>query len=253
MKKGLIYLLIFFLFGNIYPQEIDSIAGKKEVVFDSTEGLSPAEFNKDQLNTYKTQKEFDYLKTGEKETWWTRFKKWINAKFNQFLNWLFGDYQPGSILAFFIEILPFLLLIIFLGLVAWLFSRLNPGGHILKEPRNSEVFLSEEEELVKNEDLPFLIKKAVQEGQFRLAVRYYYLNELRKLDRLNLIDYEFQKTNKDYSEEIQNEKIRKHFHEISKLYEFIWYGSFQVSETDYRLVEKGFLRMEEALNSRSYE
>ena len=130
---------------------------------------------------------------------------------------------------------------------------MNPGGRILQKPKTSEVFLTEEEELVKSQDLPALIKEAVINGEFRLAVRYYYLNELRKLDELHLIDYEYQKTNKDYSEEIKDEDIRKHFYEITKLYEFIWYGSFQVSETDYRLVEKGFLRMEKVLNSVGYE
>ena len=232
---------------------MDSIAEKKELVYDTGRPLVAPEFNRQQIENYKSQEEFDYIDAGEKETWWTRFKKWINAKYNQLLEWLFGEYKPGSILAFFIEILPFLLLLIFLGLVAWLFTRLNPGGRILSEPKQSEVFLSEEEELVKNEDLPELIRNAVKNGQFRLAVRYYYLNELRKLDQLNLIDYAFQKTNRDYSTEIENENLRKHFLEISKLYEFIWYGSFAVSERDYRLVEKGFLRMEEVLKSSSYE
>ena len=253
MKKLILIVSLFFIFGKLYPQEQDSIAQTREIKYDKTENLTPIEFSRNQIEAYKTQKEFEYINTTFEDSWWTRFKKWINAKYNQFLNWLFGEYEPNGILAFFISIIPFLLLLVFLGLVAWLFSRLNPGGRILKEPKPSEVFLSEEEELVKNEDLPSLIKKAVADGEFRHAVRYYYLNELKKLDNLNLIGYEFQKTNRDYSEEIENENIRQHFSRITKLYEFIWYGSFQVSEKDYRLAEKGFLNMDNALKNLQHE
>ena len=253
MKKGVLVFLLFITFGSIFPQAQDSISEIKEIRYDRTEGIEPLEFDKKKIEGYRTQKDFEYINKTQQETWWTRFKKWVNAKFNQFLRWLFGDYEASGILALFIAILPFLLLIGLLALIVWLFSKLNPGNRILSQPKESEVFISEEEELVKSEDLPALIKEAVSNGQFRLAVRYYYLNELRKLDQLQLISYEFQKTNKDYSEEIENERIRQHFYEITKLYEFIWYGSFKVSEADYKLVEKGFLRMEAILNSVHHE
>lgn len=253
MKKGILIILLFLFFGNFYPQEKDSVSEMKEIKYDDAGDLSPITFDRTQIESYRAEKEFDYINAQEKDNWWTRFKKWINAKYNQFLNWLFGEYQANSILAFFIKILPFLLLLILIGLIVWLFSRLNPGARILEQQKTSEVFLTEEEELVKNEDLQGLMKEAVKNGQFRLAVRYYYLNELRKLDELELIQYEYQKTNRDYSNEIKDEKIRKQFSDITFLYEFIWYGSFQVSESDFRLAEKGFIRMEETLNSVSRE
>ena len=253
MKNRILILFLILSCGNIHPQQSDSLAEKAEIKYDETAGLTPLKFDEEKISAFKKQKDFEYINEVKNESWWTRFKKWINAKYYELINWLFGDYQPNSILAFFIAIIPWLLLLLFLGLVVWLFSRLNPGGLILQKPKQSEVFITEEEELVKSEDLPALIKEAIQNGQFRLAVRYYYLNELRKLDALHLINYEYQKTNKDYSDEIEDEGIRRHFSEITKLYEFIWYGSFQVSEMDFRLVEKGFLRMDQVLNSVNYE
>ena len=224
-----------------------------ELRYDETENLIPLNFDQEKIKEYRSQKEFDYINKAENESWWSRFKKWLSAKYNQFINWLFGEYEPNSILSFIINILPYILLFVLLGLVAWLFSRLNPGGSYLKQPKTSEVFLTEEEELVNRKDLPNLINKAVKKGKFRLAVRYYYLNELRKLDELQLINYEFQKTNKDYSDEINDTDLRNQFHEISKLYEFIWYGSFPVSENDYRRIEENFLRMERTLIALGHE
>lgn len=253
MKKRFLLILLFFCFGIVYPQENDSLKEVKQLKYDETSSLVPVKLNSKKIENYKSQEEFNYLTTAEKDNWWTRFKKWLNTKYNAFINWLFGDYKANSILAAIIGVLPILLILALLGLIAWLFSRLNPGGKILQKPRTSEVFLSEEEELIKNEDLAALIKEAVKNGQFRLAIRYYYLQELRKLDELELINYEYQKTNKDYSEEIKNSEIKQQFSTISKFYEFIWYGSFKVTESDFRLAEKGFIRMTDALKKLSHE
>lgn len=253
MKKRFLIILLFFSFGIFYPQETDSLAEIKEIKYDRTSNLKPVELNENQIEQYRSEEDFDYITNVEKDNWWTRFKKWINAKYNQFINWLFGDYKANSILVAIAAVIPVLFILALLGLIAWLFSRLNPGGKILQRPKTSEVFLSEEEELIKNEDLSALMKEAIQNGQFRLAVRYHYLQELRKLDELEIIQYEYQKTNKDYSNEIINKKIRDQFTNITKLYEFIWYGSFQVSESDFKLAEKGFIRMEDALKNPGHE
>ena len=239
--------------GTFYPQETDTLNEVKEIRYDDTANLKPTDFDAEKINEFQSQEEFDYLHYVEKDNWWTRFKTWINLKYNQFISWLFGEYEANGFWAAVIAIIPVLLILALLALIAWLFSRLNPGGKILQKQKTSEVFLSEEEELIKNEDLEALMREAIQAGKFRLAVRYYYLKELRKLDQLELIDYEYQKTNRDYSNEIKQVKIKEQFTNISMLYEFIWYGSFQVSEADFRLAEKGFLKMEDTLKNLSHE
>ena len=248
MKKGFLIILLFLSFGKFYPQETDSLKTPQKTKFDKTRDLTPIRFSEAKIAEYKNLKDFDYVERVEYDSWWTRFKRWVAAKYNDLLYWLFGDYDPSSLLSLFINILPYVILFVLLGTVIWLFSKLDPGGRMLKQPKLSEVSFSTEEELVRHQDLPALIAQAVKNGNYRLAVRYYYLNELRKLDQLEHIAYEYQKTNKDYLEEIENKGIRKHFKEITKLYEFIWYGSFNVSHDDYRLVEKGFLEMEKFLN-----
>ncbi|MDR5589984.1 DUF4129 domain-containing protein [Christiangramia sp. SM2212] len=253
MAKKFLFFLIFLSFSFLHSQEADSLEVQKEMQYDENSELLPLELDDSQIEDYRNQKDFNYIETVENDSWWTRFKKWLNAKYNQFINWLFGDYEANSILAAFIAVLPYLLILAIIALVVWLFSKLNPGGKILREQKTSEVFLSEEEDLVKNEDLLSLMKEAIQNGNFRLAVRYYYLLQLRKLDDLEIIQYEYQKTNRDYLMEIRDQKIKDQFSNISKLYEFIWYGSFQVSETDYRLAEKGFVQMEDSLKNLRYE
>ena len=251
--KLLLPLFFIIFFGNNLPQQADSIPEPLEIRIDPSEGLKPVEFEEDKVRDYRNQKEFDYADAQEKDNWWTRFKKWLNAQYNRFLNWIFGEYEPNGFLAMLIAVIPFIIIVGLLIFIVWLFSRLDPGGRMLKQNSRNEVYLSAEEELVKNEDLDALLKNAVAAGDFRLAIRYYYLKELRRLDRLKYIEYQFQKTNKEYLLEIDKKQVKEKFAEITKIYEFIWYGSFKVSENDYRLAEKNFLRMENALNAESHE
>lgn len=249
----LIFLFALLSFGSIRAQTDSLAAGQQQVQYDDSEGLQPANFSEKEIRELKEQKAFSYIDRSQEVSWWTRFKRWISLKYEQLLKWLFGDYKANSFLLFVFKLLPYLLLAILLGLIVWLFIRLNPGGSVLEQPAKPQVYSSKEEELMQSRDLQRLTEEAVQNGQFRLAVRYHYLLNLQQLDRLNFISYQFQKTNEDYAAEIGNENVRVKFLKVTRLYDFIWYGDFQVSETDYRLAEKGFAEMDGILNQVSYE
>ncbi len=83
-----------------------------------------------------------------------------------------------------------------------------------------------------------LISKAEQEQNFRLAIRYLFLKELKILKEAGLIDWKIDKTNKDYivelkSELSKNKELKKDFEEKTSIYEYTWYGNFEISEEEY--------------------
>ena len=93
--------------------------------------------------------------------------------------------------------------------------------------------------------LPYLLIAGVlaflvRENKYRLAVRFYYLLVLQKLSQKDIIDWQVQKTNADYVYEIKSEKLRKEFTKLTRIYDFIWYGNFDVNETDFLKAEKEF-------------
>lgn len=249
MKKFLCIALFSLLTFSGISKEKDSLVAPAEIKTDQRDNLKPVEFNREKIEEYKKEDAFDYLSKEQTESWWSRFKNWMSAKLRHLMEWLFGDYSPGSVLSFLIDVLPYLLLLGFFILVIWLFSKVNPGRKFSGNSKESEVYLSPEEELIKGEDLPALMKKAVKDGNFRLAVRYYYLNELRRLDELKIINYEYQKTNHEYFEEIEDSQLKNEFILITRFYEFIWYGSFKVTEYDFRIAEKSFLKIDQSLQS----
>ena len=63
---------------------------------------------------------------------------------------------------------------------------------------------------------------------------------LKKLSAKEIIEWEAQKTNEDYSNEVTDKLIKKQFKTITRIYDFIWYGSFEVNEKLYRRAEKEF-------------
>ena len=243
------FLVIFFLllnFSAISQEEKDSTI-VSELVYDENSQISPLQFNEERIAELKTQDAFDYLDPSEKENWYTRFKKWLSAKINQFLSWLLDEYEPSDLAGTIVQILVYLLLFSLVAFIIWLFIRLAPSGFTGTKMEEPGIFLSEEEELIKNEDLDKLIKNAIAEENYRLAVRYRYLQQLRELDKKELINYEFQKTNYEYVQEIAQNELKALFNRISTIYEYIWYGNFMVTKTDYLLAEKDFSKIENRL------
>lgn len=246
MKNFLWVLLILLpFFAGIYSQS-DRLAQNPaehwEVNFDETE-----------LEKWKKEKEFDYLVQETSTSWWTQFKGWLNVKYEELLKWIFGSYTPGSIASYFIVALPYLLLILSLAIMSWLFVRLYPVyGSPGNTRKKAEIYFSEEEKIVKSEDIQELIHKSVQNKNYRLAVRYYFLNSLQKLDELKIIQYKTEKTNADYLSEISTEELSRSFGRITRIYEYIWYGDFHVTEEEFKMAENTFLKFENLQSSGAY-
>ena len=250
MTKFLLIVNLFF-FGNLFPQ---TVSDSSEVSTATQKlALKEIEFDSEKIETYKTDEAFEYLDSIEKDSWWTRFKRWLQLKYQSFLNWLFGEYEPSGFWLAVLKILPYLLLIGVLSLLIWLFIRLNPANAVMEEPMKARVNLQKEEELVQSADISALIQEAIQKEDYRLAVRYLYLKSLQELDQNEFISYKFQKTNEDYINEIEQPKINRQFTKITRLYDFIWYGAFQLSKARFKKVQAEFVEMENSLKSGNNE
>ena len=247
-------LFVFILFCSFTIKSQDSLSiDGKHLQYDKTTNINPIDFNADKIADLKTDPSFEYLNTIENDSWWTKFKRWINMRYQQFIDWLFGDYQAYEFVAIFLKILPYLILAGFIALVVWLFIKLNPGKSFLEEQQAPHVFINDEENIVKSDNIGELIACAVKDGDFRLAIRYYYLHLLRQLNQKELIKYEFQKTNSEYLNEIKAENLRIQLKKAMRLYDFIWYGSFSLSETDFHLAQRNFQNLETSIKTIPYE
>jgi hypothetical protein len=103
----------------------------------------------------------------------------------------------------------------------WIFGRNSDRGLLRYEAAADDV---------RHADFAALVGEALQSGDRRLAVRYYYLWLLKALTRSNHIEWDIEKTNSDYLREIADESLRERFRYLSYLYNNVWYGEFEVDD-----------------------
>ncbi len=247
--KILFRLLLFFLSAGSAVAQDSLINNLNQIQLDTTSNIQPLDFQEEQISDYKNDKDFGYLNELVSDNWWSRFKEWLSMRYNQIIHWLFGDYEAGSFLSFFLQLLPYLLIMVIIAFAVWLFIRLNPGNYLLATPDEPQVFLSDEEKIIKSENIQELIDRAIKAEDYRLAVRYYYLQLLQLLNQKELIAYEFQKTDTEYLNELEQENFRQNFKKILRIYDFIWYGSFPISFDDFVKTQRNFEDFKTSLKS----
>jgi hypothetical protein len=79
-------------------------------------------------------------------------------------------------------------------------------------------------------DFDKLIQEAISTANFRLATRLHYLKMLKRLSDSGLINWQKNKTNFEYYYELKGEERRKQFYALTRLFESVWYGNFEISE-----------------------
>jgi hypothetical protein len=92
-------------------------------------------------------------------------------------------------------------------------------------------------------DFDKLTKDAEKNNEHRLAIRYYYLWLLKKLAIAEIIEYDVEKTNSDYQNEITSKDLKDDFSYTSYLYNYIWYGEFDVNEQQYDKAKNAFTNL----------
>lgn len=209
--------------------------------------IQPIELNQDLLESYKNNDDFIYEREPQDLSYWEDLGNWFSDKLERFMRWVFGDYEANRFLVGLLGALPFIFLACILGLIVYLFIRYNPLGRYLKTSEEPSVLMSTEEDIIRHKDIPLLIDHALRDKNYRLAVRYAYLLIIKKLTEADLIDYRFEKTNTDYIKELENEDVKEGFGQITRLYDFIWYGNFDIVEEDYKKAQSTFDKLNKLL------
>jgi len=238
--KIIYYLLFFIVFPCWIPaQDSIPVSKSQEIIYDLDSPKEITYFDKDKIQEYRSQDDFNYTDYEETDTWWTRFKKWVNQLLQRFFEWLSGG-KINSFWGMVFQILPYIVVIGVLILLGWLFLKVNPKEMLFEKQDPAQAILTEDEDIIQNQDIQQLINQALQNKNYRLAIRYYYLSILKKLSDAEMIQWEAQKTNTDYTKELADTSLLKQFKAITKLYDYIWYGSFEVNESSYVQAEREF-------------
>jgi hypothetical protein len=93
------------------------------------------------------------------------------------------------------------------------------------------------------------IKKAIDEHDYRLATRLLFLRLLRAMAERNIIQYSIEKTNFDYLFEMGSSKYHKDFSNVARNYEYVWYGNFNIQQSQFMLLKQRLDELNQQINN----
>ena len=92
------------------------------------------------------------------------------------------------------------------------------------------------------------IAEAINQKNYRLAIRLYYLKALKELTDREMIDWRINKTNRSYVYELNSPTLRPDFERITLQFEYAWYGDFPVDETQFLNIKNQFLTFSDSIS-----
>ncbi|HEV8271838.1 MAG TPA: DUF4129 domain-containing protein [Chitinophagaceae bacterium] len=144
---------------------------------------------------------------------------------------------------FFNSIFGVIFWIVAIGLFGYLVYRLflSNSSFLSRNRKNiaSDIAVVEEENA---NDPNSLLRNAIRSGNYRLAVRYLYLQSLRRLSEKKFIEINTNKTNYEYVTEIRKHKFANEFASLTLQYEYVWYGEYPVDERLFEQIQNGFIQ-----------
>lgn len=244
-----IFLILSFLFccsisnaqdtlATAEPPKVASIKyTEKDIQFDSST-IEAKSFPKNFKKKY-TDSAFVYEYKAPKKNAWDHFKEWLAS----ILRRMFTFSNPKASIAF-VAILLKTLAVLIIVFVIYLIAKAligKEGRWIFgKDANKKTIYYSDIEKNIHLLDFEKLIKESIQSGERRIAIRYYYLWLLKVMAQNHYIEWDIEKTNSDYIYELQRPVHKEEFTYLSYLYNYIWYGEFEIDETTFKKAENRF-------------
>lgn len=222
------------------------IVSKSEIQVDSST-IDEVKFKEGFQEKY-TDDEFIYEVKVKELNAWDRFKEWLYDLFERLFNSSSRE-NTEDIVEIILKVLAAALIIFVIYLIVKAIMN-GEGSWVFGKSSDKKVINYEEiEKNIHLVDFEKLIKETLKNGENRLAVRYYYLWLLKKMSAKQLIEWDVEKTNSDYLYEIKNTAIKSQFEYVSYLYNYIWYGEFELDEVTFVKAKKAFDNLINSLGS----
>ncbi|UII31296.1 hypothetical protein LVD17_23675 [Fulvivirga ulvae] len=135
--------------------------------------------------------------------------------------------EGGSIFPVGGQALQIIIITVFIVILIIIISKLAGNNLRLRSKEKAggvQQSLEDIEENLMESDLMKWLKKVVEEKNYRLALRIYYLIIIKELATHGLINWRKEKTNMDYLYEMKGHDTYNYFEEITGIYQLIWYG-----------------------------
>jgi len=96
-------------------------------------------------------------------------------------------------------------------------------------------------------DLDQHIREALQQNNYTLAIRLYYLAVIKELSLHKLIKWKRDKTNRDYLREMRPTALFTPYQDTTRIFERVFYGEAKIQEHDFVLLKPRFVELLEEI------
>jgi hypothetical protein len=199
---------------------------KAQLVNDSSK-IQERKLSDEEQKKLLENKDYKYDRVGPApKSLWDRFWEWFWRMIDKLFN------TKGGKISF--SIFKYVLIIAVIVIIIFLLLKNDVRALFSGKSASVQIDFSEFEEDIHKINFNVLIEEAITKKDFRKAVRLHFLKLLKELTDKGLITWQIDKTNNDYSIELANSKYSSKFKELALLYEYIWYGDFQLDETNFK-------------------
>jgi hypothetical protein len=236
-------ILLFFILFSIVPTWgsnviVPTITTDSNITLIDSSDIKQVHFNKSFKEKYDDTS-FIYNEIAPVKSLWERFQEW-------FAEWLKRTFdvqdseRAMTVLDYAVNSIAVILILLVIYLIAK--ALLNKEGTWIFGSKSDANLIRYDaiERNLQSVDFEKLIKQSIQSGEHRLSIRYYYLLLLKKMAAKELIEWDVEKTNSDYIYEIQSPQLKANFEYLSYLYNYIWYGEFDLSQQEFEKAKKAF-------------
>ena len=182
------------------------------------------------IEKYRQDNAFKYIKKAPAIDFWGIVLKWLM----DFFETVFSDKGAA----------PYIRYAIIILVIAFAISKILGGtfsGIFIKNKKSAkENGFEYGTENIHDIDFEKEIKNAIKEQNFRLATRFLYLKLLKVLNEIEYINWKPGKTNSSYQYELNNTDISNSFKRLSGMYEYSWYGHFEIHQAEFEILSKEF-------------
>jgi hypothetical protein len=189
-------------------------------------------FDTKTIATYKADKDFQYEKDNPKTiSLWQAFKNWLFRKlFGIEISESAGNNIENTFYAF-------LALVMLWAMTKLINADIFSVFYIRNKTENSQITGEWLTDNIHGIDFDKQITDAINQKSYRIAVRLFYLYTLKKLADKQLIAWEINKTNHDYTEELSKSaggsRLHQDFEQATYYFEYVWYGDFKVNDSQF--------------------
>lgn len=151
------------------------------------------------------------------------------------------------------DIFGFLLIGVLIALV-FVILYFMLGKDNLFKPRSKKIealdlkSIEQIEENLEEYDVSHYLQQAIDNKQYRIAIRLHYLLIIKELSAQKFIKWKRDKTNRNYLYETQDYPFAQNFRRSTNIFEKVWYGERDVTEGDFSMIHSHFSSLNNEIN-----